>query len=162
MSVEKKVTDEEIAKQLAMSAYHYPPQENEQGFKNACNLIYQALSQKSLEIASLKAEVEKYKKAESDLDAQISIQAGDPFTKEDGYMAGLLNGMLLARANIRGKYAPISYKDKKQASLKAHLSVAVEALNRAKETIQAPFETALQAIAYNDLSEALKALEDKG
>ena len=55
-------------------------------------------------------EVNRLTKAEKDLDAQIAIQANEPSTKTDGYMAGLLNEMLLAKANFGHEYNPVSYK----------------------------------------------------
>lgn len=81
------------------------------------------------ESAQLREEAAKLRKAFADLDAQISIQAGDQFTEKDGYMAGLLNGMLLAKANLSGEYKPISYKDEKSASQ----SLLIEKLRLALE-----------------------------
>ena len=47
----------EAARVLAMSAYHYPSQDNEQGFENAVNLIAKDLtiSQMREELGALKA-----------------------------------------------------------------------------------------------------------
>lgn len=57
------------------------------------------------------AELSRLKKAEKSLDDQLTIQSAEPSVKTDGYMAGLLNGMLLAKANFGGEYNPVSYKD---------------------------------------------------
>ena len=74
--------------------------------------------------AALQAEVERLKKAETDLDAQLAIQLNEPTTKTDSYMAGLLNGMLLAKANFGHPYNPIKSKDSERAALSAELEKA--------------------------------------
>lgn len=78
------------------------------------------------ENSRLKAEVERLKKAETDLDAQLAVQANEPTTKTDGYMAGLLNGMLLAKANFGHEYHPISYNDAQLSRLRSALERMIE------------------------------------
>ena len=70
-------------------------------------------------------EIARFKKAESDLDSQLAIQLKEPSVNTDAYMAGLLNGMLLAKANFdgqKGTYAPVSYVDAEKASLRSQLA----------------------------------------
>lgn len=80
------------------------------------------------QLASLKQENERLKKAEKSLDDQLAIQLAEPSIKTDGYMAGLVNGMLLAKANFGGDYTPISYKDAKTAQLQLENGVKDEAI----------------------------------
>jgi len=66
---------------------------------------------------------------EKHLDDLINIQVNEPTSKTDGYMAGLANGLLLAKSLFGHEYNPISFKDEKKQELKADLALCKDKMN---------------------------------
>lgn len=87
----------------------------------------------SSENITLRAQVAELQAAEKRLDDQLAIQMNEPSVKTDGYMAGLLNGMLLAKANFGHDYNPVSYKDSKLAELTEAVEAARDCLELFKK-----------------------------
>lgn len=111
---------EQTPEQIASNIWHNWVKDG--CFGNPIEAIKSAISTERARREEAEARLKKADGIEKAIDDLLSIQVNDPFTKEDSYMAGLANGLLLAKSLFGGKYNPISFSDKKFHELKASLA----------------------------------------